>query len=308
MTQFRPRRGFTLIEVLVVVAIVALLISILIPSLANARELSKRAVCLSNLSQLGVASTGYINSNKNRFCWGWVDYSVNPPKPRFRSWYFGGDRPTGEGFSWWNPGAWYAMDASRKPLNRYVTPSKLGRNAALPVFRCPDDWGGAISDQPFDPPTPKPAYVVWGTSYQANTAWQYYAQDKAEPGWGQNLSGSVDEGDRRLLAMSDKILRIFEKKSASRAILLYEDRADISLAGAVDIPDKTKMPGWHVEPNRHAYLFVDAHAENFVLDFKKVMDHTSDQYGRVLYTCNAAIANCINGTPRWIARQDYKEQ
>ena len=53
------RRGFTLIEVLVVVAIIALLISILMPSLRLARENAKRTVCLSNTRQLGIAWTMY---------------------------------------------------------------------------------------------------------------------------------------------------------------------------------------------------------------------------------------------------------
>lgn len=45
------RKRFTIIELLVVIAIIGLLISILMPSLSKARELSKRAVCLSNIKQ-----------------------------------------------------------------------------------------------------------------------------------------------------------------------------------------------------------------------------------------------------------------
>ncbi|HOB76852.1 MAG TPA: type II secretion system protein [Phycisphaerae bacterium] len=45
-------RGFTLIEVLVVVAIIALLVAILLPSLANARESARAAMCGSNMSQI----------------------------------------------------------------------------------------------------------------------------------------------------------------------------------------------------------------------------------------------------------------
>ncbi len=57
------RKGFTLIELLVVVAIIALLISILLPSLARAREITKRAVCASNLRGIGQAMKVYSNDN-----------------------------------------------------------------------------------------------------------------------------------------------------------------------------------------------------------------------------------------------------
>jgi prepilin-type N-terminal cleavage/methylation domain-containing protein len=60
----RRNRGFTLIEVLVVVAIIALLISILLPSLARAREQARTAQCLSQLQQLGRGLIMYTNDNR----------------------------------------------------------------------------------------------------------------------------------------------------------------------------------------------------------------------------------------------------
>ena len=56
------RRSFTLIELLVVVAIIALLISILLPSLSAARDSSKRAVCMANLHAIGLALNSYANN------------------------------------------------------------------------------------------------------------------------------------------------------------------------------------------------------------------------------------------------------
>jgi prepilin-type N-terminal cleavage/methylation domain-containing protein/prepilin-type processing-associated H-X9-DG protein len=61
----RPSTGFTLIEVLVVVAIIALLISVLLPSLSAARANGRRSVCASNLHQAGVAMLMYMGQSKD---------------------------------------------------------------------------------------------------------------------------------------------------------------------------------------------------------------------------------------------------
>lgn len=61
------KRGFTLIEMLLVVALIALLISILLPSMRKAKEHANVAVCMTRLSQIGNAAIAYTVSNQNRF-------------------------------------------------------------------------------------------------------------------------------------------------------------------------------------------------------------------------------------------------
>lgn len=59
-------RGFTLIELLVVVAIIALLIAILLPSLGQAREITNRTICGSNLKAQGTAMAIYAQQFNDR--------------------------------------------------------------------------------------------------------------------------------------------------------------------------------------------------------------------------------------------------
>jgi len=53
------RRGFTLIELLVVIAIIAVLIALLLPAVQAAREAARRAQCVNNLKQMGLAMHNY---------------------------------------------------------------------------------------------------------------------------------------------------------------------------------------------------------------------------------------------------------
>jgi prepilin-type N-terminal cleavage/methylation domain-containing protein/prepilin-type processing-associated H-X9-DG protein len=58
------RRAFTLIELLVVISIIALLVAMLMPSLAKAKELARSALCLGRLRSIGVATHMYASGNR----------------------------------------------------------------------------------------------------------------------------------------------------------------------------------------------------------------------------------------------------
>jgi len=74
-----PRRpaGFTLVEVLVVIAIVALLTAMLVPSLTRGREAARHAICLSNIRQLIAAVQLYAGDNDGRAAPGAPDFRAN---------------------------------------------------------------------------------------------------------------------------------------------------------------------------------------------------------------------------------------
>ena len=77
----RQRAAFTLVELLVVIGIIAVLISILVPSLNIARAAAKSTASLSNLRQRGIGLVMYKNDNKGYYP---VHSSPSSMKPRMR--------------------------------------------------------------------------------------------------------------------------------------------------------------------------------------------------------------------------------
>lgn len=67
MIKKRLKKGFTLVELLVVISIIALLVSILMPALGKVRSQGKKVLCATTLHQWGIALTLYAADNENYF-------------------------------------------------------------------------------------------------------------------------------------------------------------------------------------------------------------------------------------------------
>jgi prepilin-type N-terminal cleavage/methylation domain-containing protein/prepilin-type processing-associated H-X9-DG protein len=140
--------GFTLVEVLIVLGVIALLAALLLPVFSRVREAGRRTVCLSNLKQLGLAVALYQGDNNDHF-------------PR------GGD-PTDINTDAWHYAAngRFAAEADELPpltlvLHPYLKSSE--------VWRCPADIGFDFNESGYALNARPSSFEAFGASYYYRT-------------------------------------------------------------------------------------------------------------------------------------------
>jgi prepilin-type N-terminal cleavage/methylation domain-containing protein len=139
--SLRDGAGFTLVELLVVIAIIALLMAILMPALSRAREMGKRAVCMSQIKQLGLAWNLYCDDNKEKVPIGDVWYSWTFPNPAPPAVKHPLPSPQGPQVSWCE---WPHTDLSMPA--RYSSNYSTALTFAAAPGASDEIWHHAISD------------------------------------------------------------------------------------------------------------------------------------------------------------------
>ncbi|HCD32252.1 MAG TPA: hypothetical protein DER01_07575, partial [Phycisphaerales bacterium] len=291
-------KGFTIIELLVVITVIALLTSVLLPALTSARSAARTSACLSNMRQLGMAAMAYGSENKGYYP---------------TSYFYENDANSDDGYYQWS-GLFL--------INNYMD--------SKGAFVCPEDEVGGWAPTNFtedfvpDPPAGQAPKTPGGTvddkqaprlSYVANEVimprYKYSAlksivklvrASEIKKSGGTILFAEYNDNIENLLGSSPTGGDALKTHRPTHGIQLIGGTAfdgesydlttgiqALSVAqaqSAIATPAASNSHIQYIHPNRHRlnsnYTFADGHAEGLTLT--QTLDETDFKWGLRVYS------------------------
>lgn len=276
------RKAFSLIELLVAIALIAVLAALIVPSAFRSRRQAAAVQCLSNLRSLAAGCAGYA-----------VDDPLEHLLPVHPTAH--GNTRRDDGFYDYGgaDGAANAFDgelaaqgpraADTRPLNAHLGLSGPGSDA-FEVYRCPRDTR-------LDAPMTYPSWPVWDASLHQHSAFSVVGTSY----WGNAVRSeervppskdAAGEPRKRYHSFGPFLRPASRVPAPGSTVLLMEMPALFNFVlfsseGGFPRFGSLGIPGWHDAGPRFNFAFCDGHAEAFLLPAQWISEGAGDEKHRL---------------------------